>query len=81
MSKPKTYPICIRISERALKARRYLQKMDINPDYYFREGGEMAVINKANEFFFEKQERKDFPDAPNWLFDNNKKVCENNYIS
>lgn len=79
--KPKTYPICIRISERCLKARRYLQKMDINPDYYFREGGEKAVINKANEFFFEKQERKDFPYAPNWLFDNKKKVCENNYIS
>ena len=47
MYKQKTYPICIRISERCLKARRYLQKMDINPDYYFREGGENAVIKKV----------------------------------
>jgi hypothetical protein len=81
MYKPKTYTICIRISERCLKARRYLQKMNINPDYYFRENGEKGVIDKANEYYFEKQERKDFPNAPNWLFNNKKMICENKYVS
>jgi hypothetical protein len=68
MNKPKTYPICIRISERCLRARRYLQKMEVNPDYYMREGGEKAVINKALEFFYEKEERKQFKNAPPLLF-------------
>jgi hypothetical protein len=43
--------------------------MNINPDQYMREGGEKAVINKALEFFYDKEERKQFPNAPNWLFE------------
>lgn len=66
--KPKTHVITIRISERCLKARRYLQEMKINPDHYFREGGEIGVINKANEFYFKAKEEKEYPNSPPWLF-------------
>ena len=62
----KSKPICIRLSQRCYNAWLYLEKCNINAVEYLRQGGEMAVINKANEFNFKERKIKD---APNWLYD------------
>jgi hypothetical protein len=58
MSNNKIYikPYPIRISTKCEKAWQYLVKHKVNAAHYLREGGEMAVINKANEFYFKYKE-------------------------
>lgn len=71
MPRPQLYnkPISIRLSERCMKAWLYLQKHKVNAVDCLREGGEKAVINKANEFYYKEKRKKEWPNAPAWLFD------------
>jgi len=55
----------ITISQRCEKAYIYLKKHKVNAATYLKTGGEMAVINKANEFY---QKEKRIKNAPNWFY-------------
>lgn len=61
--------IKITISKRCCKAYEYLRGHKINPNNYLREGGEIAVINKANEFNLKEKREKQFPNHPKWLYE------------
>ena len=59
----------IRISDRCYKAWTYLAKHKVTVSNIFRDGGEIAVINKANEFYIKEKKEKEFPGHPSWLFE------------
>ena len=61
-------PYQIRLSFRCEKAWVYLQKHKVKPGSYLREGGEKAVIDKANEFYMQEKRDKKYPNAPDWVF-------------
>jgi hypothetical protein len=65
-SKPKP----VRLSVRCMNAWEYLATHKVNAVHYLREGGEQAVINKANDFYFKEKRNKLYPNAPSWAFDN-----------
>jgi len=65
-SKPKA----IKLSVRCVNAWEYLVEHKVNAVHYLREGGEIAVINKANEFYFKEKRNKEYPNAPSWAFEN-----------
>lgn len=62
----KAYPL--RLTFRCEKAYLYLQKHKVNVSNLLRQGGEQAVIDKANEFYFKEKRNKEFQNAPDWLF-------------
>lgn len=63
----KAYPV--RLTFRAEKAWLYLVKHKVNAANLLRAGGETAIINKANEFYFKENRNKQYPNHPPWLFD------------
>jgi hypothetical protein len=59
----------IKISLRCEKAWNYLILHKVNAVNLLREGGEIAVINKANDFYYKEKTNKEYPNYPDWLFD------------
>lgn len=67
---PTSHVISLRISERCLRAWKYLEQHNVRAAELMRAGGEANVIATAIQFHHKQQRKKMYgEDVPDWLFD------------